>query len=114
MWSICDTLYTAVLGDLNLSTEHHQAENIVDLSTNMFLDIQFNLEGSLAVFEEKNGALPVHRYVISNYCAGGIIQLSKSWFLHPETMSKEDLFAQYHTMISLFFATISPELSLPL
>ena len=144
MWSICDALYTAVLGDLNLSTEHHQAENIVDLSTNMFLkfitfiedqhfspnivsshlfstlmpmlteDIQFNLEGSLAVFEEKNGALPVHRYVLSNYCAGGIIQLSKSWFLHPETMSKEDLFAQYHTMISLFFATISPELSLPL
>ena len=74
-------------------------------------EIQSNLEGSLAVFEEKNGALPVHRYVISNYCAGGIIQLCKSWFLHPETMSKEDLFAQYHTMISLFFATISPELS---
>lgn len=88
MWSICDTLYTAVLGDLNLSTEHHQAENIVDLSTNMFLkfitfiedqhfspnnvsshlfstlmpmlteDIQSNLEGSLAVFEEKTVHFP--------------------------------------------------------
>lgn len=69
------------------------------------------LRGQSECFWRKNGALPVHRYVIYNYCAGGIIQLSKSWFLHPETMSKEDLFAQYHTMISLFFATISPELS---
>ncbi len=120
-------------------TEHHQAENIVDLSTNMFLkfitfiedqhfsqnivsshlfstlmpmlteEIQSNLEGSLAAFEEKNGALPVHRYVISNYCAGGIIQLSKSWFLHPEAMTKEELLDEYNKLIAMFFTSVSLE-----
>lgn len=124
-------------------TEHHQAENIIDLSTNMFLkfitfiedqhfsqnivsshlfstlmpmlteEIQSNLEGSLAAFEEKNGALPVHRYVISNYCAGGIIQLSKSWFLHPEAMTKEELLDEYNKLIAMFFTSVSLEYSLP-
>ena len=123
--------------------EHHQAENIVDLSTNMFLkfitfiedqhfsqnivsshlfstlmpmlteEIQSNLEGSLAAFEEKNGALPVHRSVISNYCAGGIIQLSKSWFLHPEAMTKEELLEEYNKLIAMFFTSVSLEYSLP-
>lgn len=119
--------------------EHHQAENIVDLSTNMFLkfitfiedqhfspnivsshlfstlmpmlteEIQSNMERSLAVFEEKNGALPVHRHVISNYCAGGIIQLSKSWFLHPEIMTKEQLLEEYNILIRMFFTSGSPK-----
>ncbi len=121
----------------------HQAENMVDLNTNMFLKfidfieeqnfptnivsnhllstlmpiltdtIQDNIEQNLVVFEQRDVVLPVHRDIISNFCAGGIIQLCRSWFLQSREMNRETLVKEYHKLISYFFSSIPPEDSNP-
>lgn len=81
------------------SIENHVVSIVFSMLTE---EIHTDIDAYLTLYEQKNGALPVRRDILSNFYAGGIIHLTSQWFLKKTILDKEQLNLEFQKMVSIF------------